>query len=110
MKTYPLCDENNELYAFEVSNSFLGSGSIARFLQRCSGCEVLQVRKMFSSSEEHVLFKFEGLDFIVWEPFGDSSRLYIGFSDPESMNRIVLMRLLNVVSNTPCFSFFKSRS
>ena len=108
MKTYKLYDKNSELYAFEISNSFLGSGSIARFLKRCSGCDIVKVRKMFSSSDEHVYFKFEDLDFIVWEPFGDSSRLFIGFSDPNNINRAVLMRLIDNVSSTPFFSFFKS--
>ena len=78
MKTFLVKSESGVVVSFEIRNSFLGSGSIARFVKRVSGCQLLSKRKMFSASEVHATFTYNGTVFLVWEPFGDNSRLLIG--------------------------------
>jgi hypothetical protein len=45
------------------------------------GCELIETRGLFSKDEVHVRFRFSGKHFLVWEQFGDNSRLWVG---PES--------------------------
>lgn len=48
-------------------------------------------RRWFSADEIHVRFSFAGELFVVWEPYGDNSRLWVGPDDgaiapPEIIN------------------------
>jgi len=83
MKTFLLNSGEGELTGFEVSNSFLSSGGIARCVRRIRGCDVVSSRRWFSADEVHVRFLFASKRFIVWEPFGDNSRLWVGPEDGE---------------------------
>ena len=83
MKTFLLNSDEGQLTGFEVSNSFLSSGGIAKYVRRIKGCEVIGKRRWFSADEVHVRFSFSGKRFIVWEPFGDNSRLWVGPEDGE---------------------------
>lgn len=83
MRTFLLNNDEGELSGFEISNSFLSSGGIAKYVRRIQGCEVVGTRRWFSADEVHVRFSFSGKRFIVWEPFGDNSRLWIGPEDGE---------------------------
>jgi hypothetical protein len=83
MKTFPLNSDEGQLIGFEIPNSFLSSGGIARFVRRIKGCDVLGTRRWFSADEVHVRFSFSGSRFIVWEPFGDNGRLWVGPEDGE---------------------------
>ena len=78
MKTFLLNNDEGELTGFEISNSFLSSGSIARCVRRIRGCDVVSSRRWFSADEVHVRFLFANKRFILWEPFGDNSRLWVG--------------------------------
>jgi len=81
VKTYANVDERNgRQFAFEVENSYIGLGSIAQILSDVDGVTAVSVRPLFASSwgENRVRFKFQGRDFVVWEPHGDSSRYWIG--------------------------------
>lgn len=94
MKTFLLNSDEGQLTGFEVSNSFLSSIGIAKYVRRINGCEVIGTRRLFSADEVHVRFLFAGKRFIVWEPFGDSSRLWVGPEDgemvpPETIDALV---------------------
>ncbi len=86
MKTYPLTKKDESRpFAFEVENTFLGPAAAARLLAEIDGVSDVRPRKMFSkSSDVHVEFKFRGQPYIVWEPFGDNSRYWIGPKDEAS--------------------------
>jgi len=85
VKLYPLRNEQGEMFAFEIDSSwfFLSSSKgMARFLRRCSGVEIVSVRRHFHfGNEVHVEFGLHGDQYEVWEPYGDSSRLWIGPKD-----------------------------
>ncbi|WP_152521700.1 hypothetical protein [Marinimicrobium sp. LS-A18] len=83
MKTFLLNGDEGQLIGFEISNSFLSSSGIAKYIRRIKGCEVVGTRRWFSADEVHVHFLFSGKRFIVWEPFGDNSRLWVGPEDGE---------------------------
>ena len=69
--------------AFEVENAYIGPSTVAQVLQRTEGVTDIELRRRFSSeSEVHVRFKYQGCRCIVWEPYGDNSRYWIG---PENM-------------------------
>ena|SRR5436190_1186069 len=85
VKTYPLNSNERQLVGFEFLNLFLSSRGIANYVRRVKGCEVLKTRSMFSAEEVHVRFSFAGKQFVVWEPFGDNSHLWVGPLDGQEV-------------------------
>lgn len=85
METYPLIDEKKGdcPFSFEIENAYVGSGTIARLLAEVQGVTDIRPRKLFGKSNEiHVEFKYLNRDYIVWEPYGDNSRYWIGPKNP----------------------------
>jgi hypothetical protein len=79
MKTYPTRSDDGRLYAFEVENAYIGSRKIAGILKGISGVTDVRVRRPFTSpSDARVFFRYQGNDYVVWEPYGDSSRYWFG--------------------------------
>ena len=79
MKTYALALENGTNYAFELENIYIRPKKIAALLAEVDDVTNIILRKPFSSSSDtHVEFKYHDKDFMVWEPYGDSSRYWIG--------------------------------
>ncbi len=55
---------------------------------------------MFESGNEiHTEFTFDGAKFVVWEPFGDNSRFWIGPSDEETGSTTSTLKLREIVSS-----------
>lgn len=83
MKTFRAGSEpDGRLRAFEVENAYIGPSAIAQVLRQTEGVTEVQRRRLFSrDSEVHVRFRYRGHPCIVWEPYGDNSRYWIG---PES--------------------------
>lgn len=104
MKTFPLLNDGGEMTGFEISSLFFpSSASVSRFFAKCPGVQLTQQRKMFESGNEvHAELAFEGNTFIVWEPFGDNSRVWIGPKE-ESDEALAGLRGLHefVSSNWP---------
>ncbi len=100
MKTYPLLNDANQMTGFEISNLFFpSSASVSRFFAKCPGAQVTRQRKMFESGNEiHAEIAFEGATFIVWEPFGDNSRFWIGPKEESEMAPDSLRRLHEFVT------------
>lgn len=80
MRTYPiLTKEGSRTFAFEVENIYISLATTARIVTAVDGVADVESRKMFSkSSDVHVEFKYRGQPYIVWEPYGDSSRYWVG--------------------------------
>ena len=80
MKTYPiLTKDGHRAFAFEVENVYLSPAAAARLAATVDDVSEVVVRSVFSkSSDVHVEFKYRGQPYIVWEPYGDSSRYWIG--------------------------------
>jgi hypothetical protein len=83
MRTYDLHSQTGELLAFEVS-SLLGVSGAARILEGLPRVRVVERQRLFRGlrdEEIRIRFEYEGERFTVEEPFGDSSRFWVG---PES--------------------------
>lgn len=81
MKTYPIChDEKSKCpFAFEIDNAYVSVRKIVSILHAQKGVSEIRRRKSFSSPIDiHIRFLFRGNEFVVWEPYGDSSRYWIG--------------------------------
>ncbi len=84
MKTYPLHDDAGRVFAFEISNWRLGRRRACRIVRSVPGVVLTRVPKVFSWFREDSFCEFvvEGETFEVHEPFGDSSRYWIGPTNP----------------------------
>jgi hypothetical protein len=80
MKTFSLAwERDGRLRAFEIENAFIGPIAVARLLRRIDGVTDVAQRPPFSGeSEVHVRFNYKDYPCMVWEPYGDNSRYWIG--------------------------------
>ena len=83
MKIHPvLAKDGTPSSAFELENLYISPSTIARLLEGVDGVTEVQSRgTSFGSSDVRVEFKYRGQPYIVWEPYGDSSRYWIGPKD-----------------------------
>jgi len=83
MKIYPICGEDGKrLPAFEIENAYIGPRMVARLLGDVKGVTNVVERKLFGASPDvHIEFNYKGRPYIVWEPYGDNSRYWIGPKD-----------------------------
>jgi hypothetical protein len=83
MQTYLVSDKQGvRAPIFQVENAYIGPATIAKLLAQVQGVSDVRRRKPFSkSSDVHIEFYYLGRPYIVWEPFGDNSRYWIGPAD-----------------------------
>jgi hypothetical protein len=74
-----MVDADGRFFAFEIDNIYIGPRMVATILSAVEGVTEVRQRKLFRSpSDVHVSFKYNGKEYMVWEPWGDSSRYWIG--------------------------------
>jgi hypothetical protein len=78
MKTWPIIDAQGKVAAFEVSVIRIGLREIAKVLESLPGVLQLQKGSSFGGEEVRIKFTYHGINCVVWEPFGDNSRYWIG--------------------------------
>lgn len=80
MKTNAIVDEKTKcICAFEIDSIYASITTIAKILAGVSGVSKIRLRKIFSRWEGvHIWFKYHEREFIVMEPYGDSSEYWIG--------------------------------
>jgi hypothetical protein len=79
MKTFPIIKEDGTKRAFEVENAYIGKRDICRILSKIRNVSDVEPRKIFQSPVDIVArFRINDKKFVVWEPYGDSSRYWIG--------------------------------
>lgn len=79
METFPLAKEGEGAVAFEIENAYASRRTIASLLEQAEGISDVRLRGRFGSSDDvRIEFKYLGWSYIVWEPYGDSSRYWIG--------------------------------
>lgn len=91
MRTHPVPTKSGDKsFAFEIENAYIAPSTVARLLAGVAGVTDVRPRKKSSKSiDVHVEFMFQGQPYIVLEPFGDSSRYWIGPKDkPNSVGEI----------------------
>ena len=83
MQTFPLIDPDSGIkYAFEVENAYIGPKRIARLLAGAPDVSNVKSRRLFGPNPDtHVVFNYKGSEYMVWEPYGDNSRYWIGPRD-----------------------------
>jgi hypothetical protein len=83
MITYPIRRDDRTLFAFEIDNVYISRKKVADLLKASQLVVDANLRSHFGSLDDaRVTFKYSGQDFIVLEPYGDSSRYWIGPLDP----------------------------
>ena len=79
MRTYELHRDDGYFLAFEIENVYVRPKKIGEIINTVEGVTDVDVRKSSRASKDvHVNFKYLGIEYIVWEPFGDNSRYWIG--------------------------------
>jgi hypothetical protein len=81
MRTFPIKDDTGQVFAFEIRARLFG-WRLARRLRVIPGVSDVRPRKLWVGSPDvHVRFQYHGREYIVWEPYGDNSRWWIGPED-----------------------------
>jgi hypothetical protein len=75
MKTYPFTRSEGQIFAFEIPAFGLWTGALARLLQRAPG--IANVRRVWAD-DNRLAVEVNGEPFVVWEPWGNNSRYWIG--------------------------------
>jgi hypothetical protein len=79
MRTFPNRNEAGVVFAFEIENVYITPRAVADVLSDIPGVSQVAVRPLFGeSSDTHVRFLVHDQPCVVWEPFGDNSRYWIG--------------------------------
>lgn len=85
MRVHPVVKRNGEIVAFEVENLLVGTRQIAKILSAEPLVTEVKARVPFTREGAPLLrFTLGGESFIVDEPYGDSSRYWIGPENPET--------------------------
>jgi hypothetical protein len=78
MKVYDITDSEGHVMAFEVSNAFLSRSTACRVACGIPGAKLIRKPRIFPSQDDFCEFEIEGVAFVVWEPWGDNSRYWVG--------------------------------
>ena len=79
METYRTSSEGKPRICFEIENLLISRREIAKLLKKVPGVTEIRVGGHFGSSNDvRISFKYFGDEYVVWEPFGDNSRYWIG--------------------------------
>lgn len=83
METYPIPPrESGKLpFAFEIDNLYIAPRAIAQLLDGIKGVTDVE---MGGKPDVRVSFCHRGRPYLVWEPWGDNSRYWIGPDDEHS--------------------------
>jgi hypothetical protein len=95
MKIFDLRDKEGRLHAFEVHNTLLGRRGLLAVVKTIPGATItrkpLHLLSWFRE-EEFCEFTIGDRLFVAWEPFGDSSRYWIGTKPPGWCAELLLVR------------------
>jgi hypothetical protein len=90
MKTHPIHSSDGKLKAFEITSAWILFSPLLKILKSVSG--VTEVKRQWFN-EDRVIFKYHGIPAVVNEPWGDSSRYWVGLREPEAYTHIDLLPL-----------------
>ena len=96
MKTYPILKDDGSLYAFEITSAWVRFGPLYRVLESVEGVSEVKRRRF---NDDRVTFKFHNVDCVVNEPWGDSSRYWVGFREPEAGSDIDISPIWQAFKN-----------
>jgi hypothetical protein len=87
MKTYPIYRPDGSLHGFEITSSWLTFRPLFTLLRSVAG--VRDVRRNWFN-DDRITFTFQGKAAVVHEPWGDSSRYWVGLQDPDAAPEVDL--------------------
>jgi len=85
MRTYPLINEQQQLHAFEINNTFKDRKAVTKIIEKIPNVQITKRPKLlswFRDGDIFCIFKLNNNEFTVEEPFGDNSRYLIGANPP----------------------------
>ena len=81
MRTFPLRDDAGRIFAFEIPAQLFG-WRLAKRLLAIPGISDGRPRRWgVGPPDVHIRFRYRGQECVVWEPYGDNSRWWIGPDD-----------------------------
>jgi len=84
MKTYTIKDNNGNPFAFEIDSVYISVRKLTKILSSLEKIRNIKTRRLFERNKEnHIEFEYLDDPFVIWEPFGDNSRYWIGPKDTE---------------------------
>jgi hypothetical protein len=92
MVTYDLKDADGRIFAFEISNVLIGRRGTQRVIEKIAGVRLIRRDRLFSGNDQFCEFELDGVRFVVWEPWGDNSRYWIGPVTPGATPQILRVR------------------
>ena len=81
METHPIVDRRHghRAFAFEIETAYVQDGTIAAILKGVTGVSHVRERHPLARPNEiHVEFRYMAREYVVWEPFGEHRRYWIG--------------------------------
>ena len=78
MRVFDIRSDDGRLRAFEVDNSWLTRRGAARIVRSIPDVRVTRAKSSWFARDDFCEFELYGVRFVVDEPFGDSSRYWIG--------------------------------
>lgn len=96
---------NNQTYAFEICSALISLKDLFRLLIIVDCITNLKRRKLFQNFEDsiHIKFVYKEQEFIVQEPYGDSSEYWIGPYDETAQSTSIAEIESVFVSYKPTF-------
>jgi hypothetical protein len=106
MKVYDVHDAQGRLQSFEIENSPISRGAVIKILRTIPGLVVKRSPARFRFGEEDFCeFELAGTSFQASEPWGDSSRFWLGPSSGSYSENIVVIRDAFVRHSAPRWVF-----
>ena len=84
MRTYPVkSDSGGPTPIFQIDSIYMSARAIAALLSRSDNVSNVRLGRAIPGETRDVKVRFDylGQPFMVWEPFGDNSRYWIGPAD-----------------------------
>lgn len=87
MRLTPLYDNDNRLLAIEFESIYLSRSGLKEVLHQLGDAHILNFRTAFGSEPDvFARFTYRGNQYVVIEPYGDSSRYWCGPEDDNVKN------------------------
>ena len=84
MRIFPANGKDGRAIGFEIENVYVSRKAISQLLKQVDGVSDVKLGGHFGSSNDiRIEFQYLGCNYMVWEPFGDNSRYWIGPKNPE---------------------------
>ena len=122
MDTFPIVrNSTTPAHAFEIDNAYVTARHVARILKSIPNVANVRTRNWFQRNEYRVEFEYENRECVVWEPFGDNSRFWIGPRDSGGFDIDITTiedaflayrpsLLMHVLGNVVSLQLFRNRS